>query len=108
LRKQSIDADLVDVSPEAIPSAQSLERLIICRNGHPPTRGRLLPGQQAVDLRIGDAMMTTFSRGRTDPPTPQPALQRRVPNAKPLRCRSRREKCHVLLQLIESVRIVSL
>src|SRR5436190_2874213 len=95
LCKQAVDANFLDVPEQPITGAQPAERLVVLGFRLTFSGERLVPRQQAVDLGIGDTVMTAFGARGADATAADPALERGIPDAEFFRCSSSREKCHL-------------
>jgi hypothetical protein len=82
LAEQAVGAYFLDKSAEAIAAAQRHDE-----PRRPPGRsrfrlgGRRLPGEQAVDFRLGQPVMAAGGGRRANLALKDPLLQRRVPDA---------------------------
>ena len=87
---------------KAIPGAQPGDRFVwIGRPGTPPL-ARLLTGEQALDLGVGDPVMAPLRACRPDVASMDPALEGGVSDSQAFGRRSDRDECHPRVLRLES------
>ncbi len=97
LRHEPVDAHFVDKSTQPVPAAEGDDDPGGTATGWLRCCGGGMTGEEALDLGVGDAVVSTFGLRCADVTFMNPLFQGRIPNAKTIRGSAGGEQGHVTI-----------